>query len=64
MKSEVKEEMKWFMPLVAVFALIGAGAAQAAASEEGSQAQKPVQSSETRNSSTTGQSREHNDPGR
>ncbi|MGH8602366.1 MAG: DUF2383 domain-containing protein [Gammaproteobacteria bacterium] len=56
--------MKWFMPLVAVFALIGAGAAQAAAAtEEGSQAQKPVQSSEIENPSTTGQTREQTTQG-
>ncbi|MGH8644675.1 MAG: DUF2383 domain-containing protein [Gammaproteobacteria bacterium] len=56
--------MKWFMPLVAVFALIGAGAAQAAAAtEEGSQAQKPAQSSEIKNPSTTGQSREQTTQG-
>ncbi len=53
--------MKWFMPLVVVFALIGA--APAAATEEGSQAQKPVQSSETENPSATGQSREQTTQG-
>ncbi|MGH8652383.1 MAG: hypothetical protein ACREYE_09515 [Gammaproteobacteria bacterium] len=47
--------MKWLVPLVAAFTLIGAGAASAAQTGEsqGSQAKKPFKSSETTDPKTT-----------